>query len=183
MDKKRIRAIIAAVIIAAVGIGAVVISVTKENKSADVPKQTEQASEKIADDENKDAQQSESAKTGDDSDAAAASEANGDSTNTGTKAQQADEKKVDPTFMYFVDDETEKSTAETIDALKKKYPNVVFDIKNVDKDKTLLENFSLVDGNIPALIMLDTSNNICDFKFKCADEAELSSSIDKALGK
>ena len=94
MDKKRIRAIIAAVIIAAVGIGAVVISVTKENKSADVPKQTEQASEKIADDENKDAQQSESAKTGDDSDAAAASEANGDSTNAGSSTQQAEEKRL-----------------------------------------------------------------------------------------
>lgn len=95
---------------------------------------------------------------------------------------QTEEVKVKPTFMYFVDNAQETDTAAMIEELKAAYPDVVFDIKNVEKDPELLNNFELVNGNTPALIMLDTSNNICGFQFECADKALLEQSIKAALG-
>ena len=75
-----------------------------------------------------------------------------------------------------------KNAKAMIEELKAAYPDVVFDIKNVEKDPELLNNFELVNGNTPALIMLDTSNNICRFQFACADKALLEQSIKAALG-
>ncbi len=95
---------------------------------------------------------------------------------------QTEEVKVNPTFMYFVDNSQETETAAMIEELKAAYPDVVFDIKNVEKDPEILNNFELVKGNTPALIMLDTSNNICGFQFACADKALLEQSIKTALG-
>ena len=98
------------------------------------------------------------------------------------KANPEEEVKVNPTFMYFVDNAQETETAAMIEELKAAYPDVVFDIKNVEKDPEILNNFELVKGNTPALIMLDTSNNICGFQFACADKALLEQSIKTALG-
>ena len=174
MNKK---SIIAAVIIAVIGVGAVVLSMTKgkkcdDNASATQAVATEAASENAQNKtENENTQTAAPEKKKEDNKEEKKSESGGDNTS---------EAKVNPTFMYFVDNAAESETANMIASLKSKYPNVTFDIKNVDKDKALLENFQLVDGNIPCLIMLDTSNNICDIKFKCADESQLSAAIDSA---
>ena len=92
--------------------------------------------------------------------------------------------KVTPTFMYFVsksDDDYDKAMS-VVETLKAKYgEKVKFDIVDVDENPEAKENFSLVNGQTPALIMLNTSNNISNFKFKCSDEAELASVIDAAL--
>ena len=45
---------------------------------------------------------------------------------------QTEEVKVNPTFMYFVDNSQETETAAMIEELKAAYPDVVFDIKNVE---------------------------------------------------
>ena len=54
---------------------------------------------------------------------------------------------------------------------------------NVDENPEALENFSLVKDQTPALIMLDTSNNISAIEFKCSDKDKLKIDIDNALGK
>ena len=41
------------------------------------------------------------------------------------------------------------------------------------KNPEALENFSLVKDQTPALIMLDTSNNISAIEFKCSDKDKL----------
>lgn len=105
-----------------------------------------------------------------------------DGQNTQT-AEPEEEKTYSPTFMYFVTDAQEKETSEMISSLKSKYPDVIFDIKNVDKDPSLLENFQLVSGKTPALIMLNTSNDICAIEFTCTDSAKLEEQIKLALGK
>ena len=51
------------------------------------------------------------------------------------------------------------------------------------KNPEALENFSLVKDQTPALIMLDTSNNISAIEFKCSDKDKLKTDIDNALGK
>lgn len=92
--------------------------------------------------------------------------------------------KVTPTFMYFVtnDDLANEAVKSTLDALQAEYADRVnFDIKNVDEDATLLERFSFVEGNTPALIMLNTANDICDIKMKNSDQDALKASIEGAL--
>ncbi len=99
-----------------------------------------------------------------------------------TKTEKADAE-FTPTFMYFVTTADEERTKETIDKLKKEYEGkVTFDIRNVDKNPEDLENFSVVDGRMPALIMLNTENAISDILSKCEDYDKLKASIEKAFG-
>lgn len=88
-----------------------------------------------------------------------------------------------PTFMYFVaySDENYSQTQKMLDTLMKEYSDrVTFDIINIDDNPEAKENFP-VDRQTPALIMLNTSNDISAFEFKCDDKATLISDIENAL--
>lgn len=91
--------------------------------------------------------------------------------------------KVTPTFMYFIsasDEEFEK-TNKMLEELKKQYGDKVnFDIVNVDENPEAKKNFP-VEGQTPALIMLNTSNDISALEFKCNDKSTLSKDIENAL--
>lgn len=87
-------------------------------------------------------------------------------------------------FMYFVtnSDLDNKTTKDTLDKLKKEYgEKVTFDIKNVDEDKSLVENFSIVNGNMPALIMLNSAADITGFLPKTNDYNKLKEAVEMAL--
>lgn len=103
---------------------------------------------------------------------------------TETKKQETEEKvKVTPTFMYFVSsaDADYNQAMSVVESLKTSYgEQVKFDIVNVDENPDVKQNFP-VDGQTPALIMLDTSNDICAFELKCSDEERLKVAIEKAL--
>lgn len=91
---------------------------------------------------------------------------------TPVSPDDAPAEKVTPTFMYFVTngDLADEQVKAMLDTLQKEYADKVnFDIKNVDEDPTLLERFSFVENQTPALIMLNTTNDICDIKLKNSD--------------
>lgn len=97
---------------------------------------------------------------------------------------QQTQEKVTPTFMYFVSakDADYEKTNEMIGELQEKYADdIKFNIIDVDTDTEALKNFSLVDGNTPALIMLNTSNDISAMEFKCSDKSKLEDDIKNAL--
>lgn len=99
------------------------------------------------------------------------------------KTEAAEEKVYTPTFMYFVsnDDADFAKTNETIEKLKAEYNGKVnFDVRNVTEDPSQLDNFP-VAGQTPALIMLDTSNNISDFLFMNGNYDDLKAAIEAAL--
>lgn len=101
-------------------------------------------------------------------------------------AQTESTEKVTPTFMYFVAnaDENFDATNTMYTELENEYKDDInFQLINVDENPEALENFSLVKDQTPALIMLDTSNNISAIEFKCSDKDKLKSDIDTALGK
>ena len=101
-------------------------------------------------------------------------------------AQTESTEKVTPTFMYFVAnaDENFDATNTMYAELENEYKDEInFQLVNVDENPEALENFSLVKDQTPALIMLDTSNNISAIEFKCSDKDKLKSDIDTALGK
>lgn len=89
-----------------------------------------------------------------------------------------------PTFIYFVskNDETYDAEMALVEKLKNTYGSEVnFDIRDVDQDATIAENFAFVPGNTPALIMLNTSNDISSMQMKCVDESILVNEIEKAM--
>ena len=86
-----------------------------------------------------------------------------------------------PTFMYFVTmaDLGDKTTKDSIDKLTEEFGDkVIFDIKNVDEDKKLLDNFPIVKDNTPALIMLKADGDISTFLFKTNEYDKLKSAIE-----
>lgn len=98
-------------------------------------------------------------------------------------AQKSEEETKTPVFMYFVSEKDSDYDAalKVFEELKKEYSGKIeFDLKNVTKDPKLLENFSLVDGNTPALIM-DGKEGIVGFEFKTTDKEVLKAEIEKAL--
>ena len=102
-----------------------------------------------------------------------------------TTVQATEEPEVTPTFVYFVsqNDENYADTMATVEKLRAEYDGVInFDIRDYDADPSIAENFAMVVGNTPALIMLDKHNAPCDFLFKNSDEEALKASIAKALG-
>lgn len=111
----------------------------------------------------------------------------GSTKDSGTDTAQTESaEKVTPTFMYFVAnaDENFDATNTMYTELENEYKDDInFQLINVDENPEALENFSLVKDQTPALIMLDTSNNISAIEFKCSDKDKLKSDIDTALGK
>lgn len=92
------------------------------------------------------------------------------------------QEKVTPTFMYFYTNDDTQTVEEIQNTLESEYADKInFDFINVDEDAEALENFSLVSGNTPALIMLNTDNNISALEFKCVDVEVLKSDIEAAL--
>lgn len=105
------------------------------------------------------------------------------SENTAQKEPEEEKKVYTPTFMYFISnsDADFEKTNEVIEKLKKEYgEKVVFDIRNVDEDPSQLDNFP-VEGQTPALIMLNTNNDISNFLFQNGNYDELKAAIDAAL--
>ena len=97
---------------------------------------------------------------------------------------QEDEKVYKPTFMYFVSesDSDYEKTNEVVEKLKKEYAGKVeFDIRNVDKNPDVLNNFEIVKGQTPALIMLNTKNDISNFLFQNGNYDDLKATIEAAL--
>ena len=111
----------------------------------------------------------------------------GSTNNSSTDTAQIEStEKVTPTFMYFVAnaDDNFDATNTMYTELENEYKDKInFQLVNVDENPEALENFSLVKDQTPALIMLDTSNNISAIEFKCSDKDKLKSDIDAALGK
>ncbi len=101
------------------------------------------------------------------------------------QTQATERTKVTPTFMYFVSaaDENHEADLAAVEELKTQYEGRInFDIKDVDAQPELLDNFP-VGGNTPALIMLDIYNDISAIAPKCGDKAALASYIEAALNK
>ncbi len=111
----------------------------------------------------------------------------GSTNKSGTDTTQTEStEKVTPTFMYFVAnaDDNFDATNTMYTELENEYKDKInFQLVNVDENPEALENFSLVKDQTPALIMLDTSNNISAIEFKCSDKDKLKTDIDNALGK
>lgn len=96
-----------------------------------------------------------------------------------TKAE-TEEKKV-PTFLYFVseNDTDYEKALEVFEELKKEYGEKVdFQLKNVTKEPELLENFSLVKDNTPALI---ADGEDLGIQLKTVDKNILVKEIEKML--
>ena len=106
-----------------------------------------------------------------------------DDSEANTQNTNEEEKVYTPTFMYFIsasDADFEKTNG-VIEKLKKEYDGKVnFDIRNVDEHPEYLDNFPVKDQT-PALIMLNTKNDISDFLFKNGNYEDLKGAIDKAL--
>lgn len=105
-------------------------------------------------------------------------------TATQTQSDATEAPKVTPTFVYFVSqkDAAYASFMATVDTLKAEYEGKVnFDLRDVDADPTTAENFAFVVGNTPALIMLNTSNDISAIELANPDEAKLRAAIEAAL--
>ncbi|MCC8160733.1 MAG: hypothetical protein LIO53_05420 [Oscillospiraceae bacterium] len=95
----------------------------------------------------------------------------------------SDTSKVTPTFMYFVSnsDADFEETNAMIEELMDEYDgDVNFDIVNIDENPEATENFP-VENNTPALIMLNTDNDISAIEFQCSDKDTLAADIENAL--
>lgn len=107
---------------------------------------------------------------------------NGASENSASET--AEQEKVTPTFMFFYSagDADLDGTLAAVEELKETYGDKVkFDLINIDENAEAKENFP-VDGQTPALIMLNTSNDISAFEFKINDKAKMEEDIKAALG-
>lgn len=90
--------------------------------------------------------------------------------------------KVQPTFMYFYTNADTETVDPIIEELQDEYgKKVTFSLVNIDENPEALNNFELVKGNTPALIMLNTDNDISKFEFQCADKETLKADIEDAL--
>lgn len=100
------------------------------------------------------------------------------------EAQVAEDTKIyTPTFMYFVSnsDNGFEATNNMIEELKREYEGRVnFEVINLDDVPEAKENYP-VDQQTPALIMLNTHNDISAIEFKCSDKQKLSKYIENAL--
>lgn len=100
-----------------------------------------------------------------------------------TDIQIQEQEKVTPTFMFFSSesDENYQQTMEAVNELKETYgEKVKFDLVDIDQTPEATENFPVKDQT-PALIMLNTSNDICAFEFKITDKSKMEEAIKKAL--
>lgn len=98
-------------------------------------------------------------------------------------AETKEENTKTPVFMYFVSesDANYDEAIKVFEELKKEYEGKIeFDLRNITKNPEILDNFSLVDGNTPTLIM-DGKEGITGMQFKMTDKATLKAEIEKAL--
>ena len=83
--------------------------------------------------------------------------------------------------MYFVSesDSDYDAALKVFDELKKEYDGKIeFQLHDITKDKEILERFSIVDGNTPALIM---DGKDLGLQFKTTDKNVLAGEIEKSL--
>lgn len=110
--------------------------------------------------------------------------AQSESSSANTAQEKSEEVQVTPTFMFFTSnsDADHEKTMSVIEDLKKSYGSKVnFDLVDIDSNPDAKKNFP-VEGQTPALIMLNTSNDICAFEFKITEKAKMEDAIKKALG-
>ncbi|MDY3030182.1 MAG: hypothetical protein SOS24_00280 [Clostridia bacterium] len=197
MNKKLLSLLLAAILtFAAAGCGA-----KKTSKSALTGdgaesvqkadnKTEEKADEEKADkktDNNKKSEQKDKntetkSETKSDSNAAESSSNNAPGNSTISESSE-EQVKVTPTFMLFVSksDKDYDKVMKNVEELKKENGDKVkFDIVDVDENPDAKKNFP-VENQTPALIMLNTSNDICAFEFKISDMNKMKSAIDKAF--
>lgn len=103
-----------------------------------------------------------------------------------SKVVEEQKKDYTPTFMYFVtkkDDNYDEYMA-VVSELQKEYEGrVTFEISDIDEESEAKENFGdIIALGTPALIMLNTKNEPCAFVGKCVDKAQMTDSIESALG-
>lgn len=157
MMKGKKSVIIAVVILVAISVIGIAVGFNMK-KNTDVPQnQTEQSEKETSVTENKEQKKTDS-----------------------NNSEMPDKR---PAFIYFVSEDDEKygEAIKVFEELKAKYSDKVdFELKNVTQDPTILENFALVDGNTPALIM-DGREGITGFQFKMTDKSTLEKEIEKAL--
>lgn len=99
------------------------------------------------------------------------------------EAESAGEQKVyTPTFMFFYSesDGENSATQGILKELQEKYSNITFDIRNIDTDPEMAERYS-VKGMTPALIMLNTKNDISAFIPLCKEREKMEQAIENSM--
>lgn len=191
MNKNKKIALVAAVI-AVMAVLIAVVNITKKPESGRINDTSVKTEEK----QDHKTEETKNASTNNDSESTTKAEKKTDG-KTAEKAAPAEEKavnqsaeesepaeKVTPTFMYFVSksDADYAAGLSAVESLKKEYDDKVkFEIADIDEKPELKDNFQLVVGQTPALIMLNTSNDISALEFKCTDTDTLKKDIENAL--
>lgn len=191
MNKNKKIALVAAVI-AVMAVLIAVVNITKKPESGRINDTSVKTEEK----QDRKTEETKNASTNNDSESTTKAEEKTDG-KTAEKAAPAEEKavnqsaeesepaeKVTPTFMYFVSksDADYAAGLSAVESLKKEYGDKVkFEIADIDEKPELKDNFQLVVGQTPALIMLNTSNDISALEFKCTDTDTLKKDIENAL--
>lgn len=195
MNKNKKIALVAAVI-AVMAVLIAVVNITKKPESGRINDTSVKTEEKQDHKTEETKNASTNASTNNDSESTTKAEKKTDG-KTAEKAAPAEEKavnqsaeesepaeKVTPTFMYFVSksDADYAAGLSAVESLKKEYGDKVkFEIADIDEKPELKDNFQLVVGQTPALIMLNTSNDISALEFKCTDTDTLKKDIENAL--
>ncbi len=191
MNKNKKIALVAAVI-AVMAVLIAVVNITKKPESGRINDTSVKTEEK----QDHKTEETKNASTNNDAESTTKAEKKTDG-KTAEKAAPAEEKtvnqsaeesepaeKVTPTFMYFVSksDADYAAGLSAVESLKKEYGDKVkFEIADIDEKPELKDNFQLVVGQTPALIMLNTSNDISALEFKCTDTDTLKKDIENAL--
>lgn len=191
MNKNKKIALVAAVI-AVMAVLIAVVNITKKPESGRINDTSVKTEEK----QDHKKEETKNASTNNNAESTTKAEKKTDG-KTAEKAAPAEEKtvnqraeesepaeKVTPTFMYFVSksDADYAAGLSAVESLKKEYGDKVkFEIADIDEKPELKDNFQLVVGQTPALIMLNTSNDISALEFKCTDTDTLKKDIENAL--
>lgn len=187
MQKKNIALIIAIVILVGVTAAGTYVSIQNYKKAESQRIEQTTGDEKkdgegTAKEEKKDSQQAENKDAAADkaADKAADGAQSGDDS-TGDKSVDDAIANKTPVFMYFVSesDSDYDAALKVFDELKKEYDGKIeFQLHDITKDKEILERFSIVDGNTPALIM---DGKDLGLQFKTTDKNVLAGEIEKSL--
>ena len=191
MNKNK-KIVLVAAVIAVMAVLIAVVNITKKPESGRINDTSVKTEEK----QDHKTEETKNASTNNDAESTTKAEKKTDG-KTAEKAAPAEEKavnqsaeesepeeKVTPTFMYFVSksDADYAAGLSAVESLKKEYGDKVkFEIADIDEKPELKDNFQLVVGQTPALIMLNTSNDISALEFKCTDTDTLKKDIENAL--
>ena len=183
MQKKNIALVIAIVILVGVTAAGTYVSIQNYKKAEN--QRIEQTAgdetkdgEKTAKEENNAGQQEENKDAASDK---AADEVQSAGNPNGDKSVDDAIANKTPVFMYFVSesDSDYDAALKVFDELKKEYDGKVeFQLHDITKEKDILERFSLVEGNTPALIM---DGKELGLQFKTTDKSVLAAEIEKML--